>query len=152
MRTITRTRGTRAYYGLFERGLFQLAVRLHINALQAILKIIGGTRPVGARTQPRISRGVFEWHFGVVKPFAFGIQSLEASSEVDEFLVENLRTIDENGDIYKVSLDGQVVGKFGRAGKLPKEFGTVNAIDCRRENEILVGEQGNWRVQKVTLH
>jgi len=60
--------------------------------------------------------------------------------------------IDENGDIYKIALDGQVVGKFGRAGKLPKEFGTVNAIDCRRDNELLVGEQGNWRVQKVTLH
>ncbi len=47
---------------------------------------------------------------------------------------------------------GKSSGKFGRAGKLPKEFGTVNAIDCRRDNELLVGEQGNWRVQKVTLH
>ena len=27
----------------------------------------------------------------------------------------------------------------------------VNAIDCRSENELLVGELGNWRVQKVTL-
>ncbi len=60
--------------------------------------------------------------------------------------------IDHDGEIYKVGLDGQVAGKFGRAGKLPKEFGTVNAIDCRRDNELLVGEIGNWRVQKVTLH
>ena len=44
-----------------------------------------------------------------------------------------------------------IVGKFGRAGKLLKEFGTVNAIDCRTENELYVGELGNWRVQKVTL-
>ena len=43
-------------------------------------------------------------------------------------------------------------GKFGKAGKLPKEFGTVNAIDCRSENELYVGEIGNWRVQKLTLH
>jgi len=60
--------------------------------------------------------------------------------------------IDTGGEIYKMELDGRVVGKFGKAGKLPKEFGTVNAIDCRRDNELYVGEIGNWRVQKLTLH
>jgi DNA-binding beta-propeller fold protein YncE len=60
--------------------------------------------------------------------------------------------IDSNGEIYKLELTGQIVGKFGRAGKLPKEFGTVNAIDCRNENELYVGEIGNWRVQKLALH
>jgi len=60
--------------------------------------------------------------------------------------------IDANGEIYKMELTGQIVGKFGRVGKLPKEFGTVNAIDCRNENELYVGEIGNWRVQKLTLH
>ena len=60
--------------------------------------------------------------------------------------------IDANGEIYKLELAGQVVGKFGRAGKAQKEFGTVNAIDCRSENELYVGEIGNWRVQKLTLH
>lgn len=60
--------------------------------------------------------------------------------------------IDANGEIYKLELTGQVVGKFGRAGKLPKEFGTVNAIDCRTQNELYVGEIGNWRVQRLALH
>jgi DNA-binding beta-propeller fold protein YncE len=60
--------------------------------------------------------------------------------------------IDNGGEIYKLELDGRIVGKFGRAGKLPKEFGTVNSIDCRRDNELYVGEIGNWRVQKLTLH
>ena len=60
--------------------------------------------------------------------------------------------IDANGEIYKLELTGQVVGTFGRAGKLPKEFGTVNEIDCRNQNELYVGEIGNWRVQKLTLH
>jgi hypothetical protein len=55
------------------------------------------------------------------------------------------------GEIYKVQLSGQVVGKFGRAGKLPKEFGMVNAIDCRTENDLWVGEVWNWRAQKITL-
>jgi 6-bladed beta-propeller len=57
----------------------------------------------------------------------------------------------DNGEIYKVQLNGQVVGKFGKAGRLPKEFGIVNAIDCRSENDLWVGEIWNWRVQKVTL-
>jgi DNA-binding beta-propeller fold protein YncE len=59
--------------------------------------------------------------------------------------------IDVAGEIYKMRLDGSIVGKFGRAGKLPKEFGTVNAIDCRGDNALYVGEIGNMRVQKLTL-
>jgi hypothetical protein len=59
--------------------------------------------------------------------------------------------IDTAGEIYKMRLDGTMIGKFGRAGKLLKEFGTVNAIDCRSENTLFVGEVGNFRVQKVTI-
>jgi sugar lactone lactonase YvrE len=57
----------------------------------------------------------------------------------------------EDAAIYKVRLDGKIVGKFGAAGKLPKEFGLANSIDCRNENELLIGELTNWRVQKVSL-
>jgi hypothetical protein len=57
----------------------------------------------------------------------------------------------EDAAIYKVQLDGKVVGKFGSAGKGPKEFGIVNSLDCRNENELLAGEMTNWRVQRVTL-
>ena len=57
----------------------------------------------------------------------------------------------DDAAIYKVTLDGRVVTAFGRAGKLPKEFGIANSIDCRNENELLVGEMTNWRVQKITL-
>ena len=60
--------------------------------------------------------------------------------------------IDVAGEIYKLKLDGTIVGRFGRAGKLPKEFGTVNAIDCRSENNLYIGEIGNLRVQKISLH
>jgi 6-bladed beta-propeller protein len=59
--------------------------------------------------------------------------------------------IDTAGEIYKMRLDGTMMGKFGRAGKLLKEFGTVNAIDCRSESTLLVGEVGNFRVQKITI-
>jgi 6-bladed beta-propeller protein len=57
----------------------------------------------------------------------------------------------DNGEIYKVRTNGQIVGKFGKAGKLPKEFGIVNAIDCRTDKDLWVGEIWNWRAQKVTL-
>jgi len=57
----------------------------------------------------------------------------------------------DHGEIYKVQLGGQLVGKFGKAGKMPKDFGIVNAIDCRTENDLWVGEIWNWRAQKITL-
>jgi DNA-binding beta-propeller fold protein YncE len=59
--------------------------------------------------------------------------------------------IDKDGEIYKLELSGTVVGKFGRAGRQLKEFNAVNAIDCRSANQLLVGEMGNWRVQKLNL-
>ena len=57
----------------------------------------------------------------------------------------------EDAAIYKTTLDGKVVGKFGAAGKQMKEFGLANSIDCRSENELLIGEMTNWRVQRVSL-
>ena len=57
----------------------------------------------------------------------------------------------DNGEIYKLELDGKIVGKFGKAGRLAKELNMVNAIDCRNENELLVSELASWRVQKLTL-
>jgi len=60
--------------------------------------------------------------------------------------------LDHGGEIYKLELDGKVVGKFGQAGKGPKDFGSVNAIDCRNAGALYVAEAGNWRVTKVNLH
>jgi len=59
--------------------------------------------------------------------------------------------LDVGGEIYKVALNGVILGRFGTAGKQIGQFGTVNVIDCKEENELLVGELGNWRVQRVTL-
>ena len=56
-----------------------------------------------------------------------------------------------DGEIYKMELNGKIVGKFGKAGHLLKEFGSAHSLDCRSENEIYVGELTNWRVQKLTL-
>jgi hypothetical protein len=59
--------------------------------------------------------------------------------------------LDYDGEILKMDLTGKIVGKFGTVGKQLKQFGTVNAIDCRTENNLYVGELGNWRMQKLTL-
>ena len=45
-----------------------------------------------------------------------------------------------------------MAGKFGRAGRMVREFNGVNAIDCRTANELYVAEMGAWRVQKISLH
>jgi DNA-binding beta-propeller fold protein YncE len=55
------------------------------------------------------------------------------------------------GQIFKMELDGTVVGKFGKSGKALGEFSTVHDIDCRNENEIMVAEITSWRAQKLTL-
>ena len=56
------------------------------------------------------------------------------------------------GRIYKMTLDGQVVGWLGKNGKQPKEFGWIHEMACPSENELLVGELLNWRMSKLSLH
>ena len=61
------------------------------------------------------------------------------------------RAAAQTGEIYKMELDGTIIGKFGKAGKAPKEFSTVHEIDCRNPNELFVSEITDWRVQKIIL-
>jgi hypothetical protein len=55
------------------------------------------------------------------------------------------------GRVYKLSLDGKVLGWLGRSGRQPKEFGWIHEMACPSENELYVAEILNWRVQKLTL-
>jgi hypothetical protein len=56
---------------------------------------------------------------------------------------------DITGEVYKMELDGTIVGRFGRAGKALGEFSTIHEIDCRNPNELFVAEISAWRVQKL---
>jgi DNA-binding beta-propeller fold protein YncE len=56
------------------------------------------------------------------------------------------------GRIYKLTLEGKVLGVLGEAGKEVKQFGWIHEIACPSENELYVAELLNWRVQKLTLH
>ncbi|HVW87251.1 MAG TPA: peptidyl-alpha-hydroxyglycine alpha-amidating lyase family protein [Bryobacteraceae bacterium] len=64
----------------------------------------------------------------------------------------NSQLMNSSGEIYKMELDGTVLGKFGHPGKQLGEFSTVHEIDCRNPNELLVSEITAWRVQKIVLH
>ena len=55
------------------------------------------------------------------------------------------------GRIYKVSLDGKILGVLGKSGKQLKQFGWIHEIACPSENELYVAEILNWRVQKLQL-
>jgi DNA-binding beta-propeller fold protein YncE len=63
-----------------------------------------------------------------------------------------LYSSDASGQVFKLDLNGNLLGSFGSFGKLPKEFGWVHAIDCRSENELYVAEVLNWRIQHLLLH
>ncbi|WP_350029706.1 peptidyl-alpha-hydroxyglycine alpha-amidating lyase family protein [Caballeronia sp. ATUFL_M2_KS44] len=56
------------------------------------------------------------------------------------------------GRIYKMTLDGKVLGVLGKAGKQPKQFGWIHQMACPSENVLFVAELLNWRVQKLVLH
>jgi DNA-binding beta-propeller fold protein YncE len=55
------------------------------------------------------------------------------------------------GRIYKLTLDGKLVGMLGKSGHQTKQFGWIHEIACPSENEIYVAELLNWRVQKLLL-
>ena len=58
------------------------------------------------------------------------------------------------GRIYKLDLDGTLLGEFGSFGHAPKQFGWVHEMDCSQGNKniLYVGELLNWRMQKLILH
>jgi hypothetical protein len=56
------------------------------------------------------------------------------------------------GRLYKLSLEGKVLGVLGESGKQLKQFGWIHAIACPSDKLVFVGELLNWRVQKLILH
>lgn len=55
------------------------------------------------------------------------------------------------GRIYKLTLDGKVLGVLGKTGHGAGEFGWVHELACPTENVLFAAELLNWRVQKLTL-
>ncbi len=55
------------------------------------------------------------------------------------------------GRIYKLSLDGKVLGILGKSGKQLGQFGWIHEIACPSADELYVAELLNWRIQKLIL-
>jgi sugar lactone lactonase YvrE len=56
------------------------------------------------------------------------------------------------GRLFKVSLEGKVLGVLGRSGRQLKQFSGIHQLACPSENEVYAAETSNWRVQKLILH
>jgi hypothetical protein len=77
-------------------------------------------------------------------------QYLYSSNSFPDSNDSTLATV--TGEIYKMELDGTIIGKFGKAGKKLGEFSGLHEIDCRNPNELYISEIQLWRVQKLILH
>jgi DNA-binding beta-propeller fold protein YncE len=105
-----------------------------MGAKPDLATIMAADAPAGAAT---MAPGA-PWAICVTPPNAQGTQYLYSA---DAF----------PGRIYKLTLDGKVLGWLGRSGHAAKQFGWIHEIACPSENTLFVGELLNWRVQKLTL-
>ena len=55
------------------------------------------------------------------------------------------------GRLFKVALDGRVLGVIGRSGRHLKQFSGVHQLACPSEHELYAAETSNWRVQKLII-
>jgi hypothetical protein len=56
------------------------------------------------------------------------------------------------GRIYKLSLDGRMLGMLGSSGKQLGQFNWIHGIDCSQEGVLYIADLNNWRVQKLILN
>ena len=56
------------------------------------------------------------------------------------------------GRIYKIQLDGKIVGMLGESGKQLGQFNWIHGIDCSQEGVLYIADLNNWRVQKLILN
>jgi DNA-binding beta-propeller fold protein YncE len=105
-----------------------------MGAKPDVARLLAADAPPGSAT---MAPGA-PWAICVTPPNAAGTQYLYSS---DAF----------PGRVYKLTLDGKVLGMLGKSGHQAKQFGWIHEIACPSENEIYVAELLNWRVQKLTL-
>jgi NHL repeat-containing protein len=105
-----------------------------MGAKPDVARLLAADAPPGAAT---MAPGA-PWAICVTPPNAQGQQFIYSS---DAF----------PGRVYKLSLDGKLLGMLGKSGHQMKQFGWIHEIACPSENEIFVAELLNWRIQKLTL-
>src|SRR6516162_947198 len=55
------------------------------------------------------------------------------------------------GKVYKMSLDGTVLGTFGKLGRLPGWFDSIHAIACPDERTVYIANEFSYRFDKVVI-
>jgi sugar lactone lactonase YvrE len=53
------------------------------------------------------------------------------------------------GRMYKLTLDGKVLGMYGSQGRQPGQFSWIHGLACPSDNEFYMADELNWRVQRV---
>lgn len=53
--------------------------------------------------------------------------------------------------IFKINLQGKVLGWFGKTGRAPDDFNWVHAIACPNANTVYAVQELSWQVQKIEL-
>ena len=99
-----------------------------MGAKPDVARLLAADAPPGAAT---MAPGA-PWAICVSAPNAQGQQFIYSS---DAF----------PGRVYKLTLDGKLVGMLGKSGHQMKQFGWIHEIACPSENEIYVAELLNWR-------
>jgi len=57
----------------------------------------------------------------------------------------------EPGRLYKMTLDGKILGMLGESGRGPGQFNWPHGLACPSEDVVFVADMNNWRIQKITL-
>jgi hypothetical protein len=57
----------------------------------------------------------------------------------------------EPGRIYKMTLDGTIVGMMGESGRGPNQFNWIHSLACPTDDVLYVADMNNWRVQKLVM-
>ena len=55
------------------------------------------------------------------------------------------------GRVYKLNLEGNIVGEFGKLGRLPGWFDSIHALACPDEKTLYLAEEFSYRFDKVVL-
>jgi 6-bladed beta-propeller len=98
-----------------------------------------GNKPTPEQAANGTMAGGAPWTVCITPPNSSGTQYLYTSDAYP-------------GRVYKLTLDGKLLGYFGSSGRQLKEFGWIHQLACPSENELYAAEILNWRVQKLTLH
>jgi DNA-binding beta-propeller fold protein YncE len=97
------------------------------NTLHTIATDAAGryTWAIGEPAHPSSTPTELQTQFLTGAPWVFASPSAPSIPPSNSNATANM----DDGEIYKMELDGTILGKFGRAGKLPKEFGSTHEID-----------------------